>query len=812
MVNPPASGEPRAGGPVYAGLALVALATLTYEILLTRIFSVTMWYHFAFVAISVAMFGMSVGALVVYLRPERFPADGVRRQLALASFLFAVSVVVSFFLHLLVPFDPEISPAGLLSVALTYTIVSVPFFFSGIAVCLALTRFPREVGGLYAADLAGAAVGCLALGALLHVTDGPTAVVAVAALAAAGAWLFTLGTPPRALGRGIGAGALALALLAVAHTVAVQHEAPWFRLTRVKGTYEPKPLYEKWNPFSRIAVHGDTSALSRPFGWGMSPTYPADRYVRQLMLLIDASAGTVLTAYDGDPRSVEHLRYDLTNLVHYVRHDGRVLVIGAGGGRDVLSALVFGQREVVALEMNGATLDAAFGRFADYTGHLADDPRVTLINDEARSWLERRDERFDVIQLSLTDTWAATSAGAFVLGENSLYTVEAWRLFLDRLADDGLVSCSRWYFHDRPGEIYRLTAMAATALADRGVAEPRRHMVLVRRMFPGDTEVGGLGTLLVGRSPLSEGDIDAVEQAAARLAFEVVLSPRAAADPTLATLAAGRDLDAFFADYPIDLSPPTDDRPFFFQMLRPGDLFDRSVARAEIGRINMQAVFVLVALLATVGTLTAGCIVLPLFVARGRELSRDALWPLAYFAAIGFGFMLIEVSQMQRLTVFLGHPTYGLSVVLFALLLSGGLGSWLVRGIPAAAAARAGVRRLGLLVVVVWLFGLATPLAVRAFNGAATPLRIAVALGILAPLGVFLGMAFPLGMKLASTKWERMTPWLWGVNGATSVCASVLAVVISLGWGISRALWVGCACYALALAAFAATARKVARP
>ena len=214
---------------------------------------------------------------------------------------------------------------------------------------------------------------------------------------------------------------------------------------------------------------------------------------RQLMLMIDATAGTVMTAYDGDPQTVEHLKYDLTNLVHYLR-GGKVLVIGAGGGRDILSALAFGQESVVAVEMNGATLGVAYDEFADYTGNLADDPRVTLVHDEARSWLARTETSFDVIQLSLTDTWAATAAGAFVLAENSLYTVEAWRLLLGRLTDAGVATCSRWYFQERPGEIYRLVALAARALADLGVEDPRRHMLLVRTMFEEQSPIGGLGT------------------------------------------------------------------------------------------------------------------------------------------------------------------------------------------------------------------------------------------------------------------------------------------------------------------------------
>src|SRR5216683_1684070 len=378
-----------------------------YEIVLTRIFSVTMWYHFAFVAISVAMFGMTVGAIIVYLRPAFFTQERVAEHLTLGAVLFAVSAVVSFVISLFVPFDGEVTIGGLLSTGLTYAIIAVPFVFSGICVALALTKFPQRVGKLYACDLIGAATGCLLIIVTLNVTDGPTAVIAVGAFAAA-------------------------------HTVLVRDESPLVRLQWVKGRAEPRPLYEKWNSFSRVTVFGDPTQPTAPAGWGVSATFRPERGVRQLSLLIDASAGTVLTGYDGNPADLEHLKYDVTNLVHYVRQGARVLVIGVGGGRDVLAAVLFGQRSVLGVEINQDIIGTVNGKFGGFTGHLDRLPQVRFVNDEARSYIARQTERFDIIQISLIDTWAATSAGAFVLTENSLYTAEAWKLFLDRLSPSGI--------------------------------------------------------------------------------------------------------------------------------------------------------------------------------------------------------------------------------------------------------------------------------------------------------------------------------------------------------------------------------------
>jgi hypothetical protein len=288
--------------------------------------------------------------------------------------------------------------------------------------------------------------------------------------------------------------------------------------------------------------------------------------------------------------------------------------------------------------------------------------------------------------------------------------------------------------------------------------------------------------------------------------FEITLGPRGTADPTLDALTSGRDVGAFAARYPINIAPPTDDSPFFFQMFRLRDLADIALLRAGKNSYNMQAVFVLGVLMITVVGLAAACLVLPLLLTRTRGDVRSAGWLVVFFAAIGLGFMLIETSQMQRLIIILGHPAYGLSVVLFALLLSSGAGSLTTDALAGPRVAARGRAALTALVVVLVAFGLLTPVAVSAFEASTTAVRIAVAAAILFVPGFLMGMAFPLGMKLVGSR-TALTPWLWGVNGATSVCASVVAVGIALSWSISAAFWTGAACYAAAAVAFARAAR-----
>ena len=609
--QPPAI-TPRIGA--YIGLFFVALATLMYEILLTRIFSVTMLYHFAFVALSLAMFGLTAGALIVYLAPGLFPPARLLDRLSLAGVAFPIAMILSFMTVLSIPFRVQASIVAVYAIAFTYVVLAVPFVVSGIAICLALTGFQRGVSRLYAADLAGAALGCVLLIAALGWSDGPTAVLWVAFLAALGGAAFAIEARSARLRRIAIGTALLVGAAAAGHTALVWRGAPIFRIVYSKGVVETPPLYEKWNSYSRVRVMGNPNIDLPAQGWGLSSKVPP-KLLRQLQLDIDVWAGTVMTRFDGDLTAVDHLKYDVTNIAYYLRSGHDALVVGAGGGRDVLSALAFGARSVTAVDINKDIIATVNGRFGDFTGHLDRDPRVRFVNEEARSFVARSPERFGTIQISLIDTWAATAAGAFVLGENSLYTVEAWTTFLRHLTDDGLLTVSRWYFHGRPAEMYRTTTVAVEALRRLGVAQPRRHIAIVGNMrptTPSTTDTpDGVGTILVSRTPFTDTDLDTLERETSRLAFDVPFSPRAAFDQTFTQLTETAGLDDFLRTYPINIAAPTDDSPFFFNMLRLRDIGRTSLL--DFGNLshNMKAVATLGILLVTVSVLTGACILLP---------------------------------------------------------------------------------------------------------------------------------------------------------------------------------------------------------
>ncbi len=750
----------------YIGLFLTTLSLLQFELFLTRIFSVTMWYHFAFMAISLAMFGLAAGAIFIELMKKR----EAHAMLANFGLLFALTSAICFAAQLYIPVDPEKEIAW---TALAFILAAIPFVFAGMVVCVALTRFPRHTGALYAADLAGSAAGCILTIPILNHIHAPTAVILNAGIAALAAFAWPSNGKTRWIAGSCGA--LLLSLGAINQSVKLV-DIQWLK----GGRNSHDGLYEKWNAFSRIHVR---ELGSQPFGWGLSPRYRAQREIGQLYLDIDSGAATVITKFDGNLNAVEHLKYDVTALAHYLRNPTSVLVIGIGGGRDILTSLAFGQRHVTGVEINPDILRLLTRRFGQYSGSLQNNPDVTLVHDEARSYVARSLESYGIIQASLIDTWAATSAGAYVLTENGLYTKEAWLTFLTHLTPDGILTMSRWYYQAQPAEILRLAALATASLMDIGVADPRQHVIIVRNQ--------DVATIMVAKRPFSAADIDTVTKISKAMEFQPVLTPRFAERPEFEAISTPGQYEHLIRTYPLNIEAPTDDSPFFFHMLRAGDLLKRSTFQG-MNQLNLRAVNVLGRSLAIVSGLSAIAIIAPL-VFRRKVREARSIRLMIYFAAIGLAFMMVEIGQLERLIVFLGHPIYGLTVVLFVLLLASSCGSFYSSRMRP---------WMWLLPVALAAFIFASPSVTYQLTAASTPVRIAVSALLLFPSGFFMGMAFPLGIsKAVSVNEGAPTAWYWGVNGAFSVISSVLAVAVAVFWGVTVTLLVGLGAYILALIA-----------
>ena len=561
--------------------------------------------------------------------------------------------------------------------AMTYIVISVPFVFSGICISLILTRFSSSINKLYAADLIGASIGCVLVVIIINISGGPTAVFITAFITSLGALFFAADAGNKKITRIIITYSAAIGLFAIIHTFLVVNNTPLLRIYWERGDYADKPLYEKWNSFSRVSIDGDSTKYDVPFGWGLSNTYDRSRKVRQLMLNIDAHSTTVLSKFDGNLDELYHLKYDVSNIVQYLRHDADVMIIGSGGGRDVLSSLEFGQKSILGIEINKDMIEALNGDFGNFTGHLDKYPNVKFVGDEARSYIQRSPEKFDIIQVSVIDNWSATSSGAFVLTENALYTLETWKLLFDRLKPEGILTVTRFY-REKPVELYRIVEISTETLKQNGINNPREHIAILRcDQMEREKDHAGTGTILLSKRPFTQNELHIIDSVSSVFQFQKILTPTSATDTAFAMIASsGTGQQEFIKNFPLNISAPTDDIPFFFHLLKVKDFFNVKLWREWGMEFNVKAIFILLSLFVIIAVLTFACIIVPLKITSKKVSIKGTVPLFIYFGTIGLGFMMVEISQIQRLNIFLGHPTYSLAVCLCTLLLSCGIGSF----------------------------------------------------------------------------------------------------------------------------------------
>jgi hypothetical protein len=770
-----------------AGIAAVSAALLMTELALTRIFSVTMYYHFAFLAISIALFGLSASGVFVYVGRDRLAGASTRELLAAAALAHAAATVIALACLVRIRVGLNYSPTNLALMLAIYSTAALPFFTGGAVIALAFARLSDRINVVYAADLLGAAAGCLILIPLLNWLGAPGVVLISAGLSAGAAVMFT---PPRSRRR---MGTIATVLFAIPTAAQALGWGP-FDVSDTKGHAGDTVLFSKWNSFSRVAVY------DRPHGdWSLSPTFTGRRG-DTLFMDIDSAASTPILRGRGDAADAQYLRYELTALAYHLveRPQGfTALVIGPGGGRDLVSALLFGAQQVDGVEINPIIArDVMLDRFRDYSGGIYAHPRVRVHVDDGRSFVRRSQERYDVIQASLVDTWAATAAGAYTLTENSLYTSEAFGEYLDHLTDDGYLTISRWVFDG-----LRLVSLAQDACAARGL-EAAKHLAIVRH--------DRVATFLLKKVPFTPADVARLERVSRELGFSVLYAPglpaplaieepaemqrtgTSAADYRRLILAPDRQ--AFYARYPLDVAPTTDDRPFFFHTTRLRDQFQVAFGRSMLFGNGLSALLTLMGISAA---LVALFVVGPLAIEGGRPPAGWGGW-LGYFASLGAGFMLIEVSLLQQFVLLLGHPVYSLTVTLFALLLGTGLGSLVSRRVAADRVRSVGLVAIACVVTAGIVAVVAVPAVINLTMAWPLAARIAIAAVVMVPVGVLLGIPLPSGMRILSERRPALIPWGWGLNGAFSVVGATLAIFIAMNWGFSATLLAGSAIYALA--------------
>jgi len=772
------------------GIGASSFAALLLELALTRLFSVVLFYHFAFLAISIALLGLGAGGVFAYLRKTQLSRIGTR---PLAAWLCGLNaIVIPFVLEIVlhVPVSLELSWTNLLRLTVLYLSAAIPFLLTGVLFSVVFARETRTITRLYGADLLGGALACLSVVPLLNWIGGPNAILFAATVMALAGLVWADSRRTRNV-----TGMIAAVLVLL---IAVNHSGRLIDVIYAKGIFRDKSWVEfaRWNAISRVEVdrQGDDGKA----------------------IVIDADASTYIM--NVDPHAWQgtlwqkNLMASPPALANVLRPHGEFAIIGPGGGVDVLRAVANGSPSVTGIEINPIIANSIMrDRYADYSYHLYERPEVHLHVTDGRSFVRNAKQEFDVVQMTLVDTWASTAAGAFALSENSLYTVDAFREYFEHLKPDGMIAITRWEFR-QPREALRVVSVATEALHQLGVQNPANHFIVVSE---GDLDEDGIPVVVLAKkSPFTPAEEAAVKAHIESTEDLVALyTPSAPGQNPFSALIARNDPRAFARAYPYNVAPVDDNAPFFFftlktdQVLHDGGLQRGIDWKVNLGVVVLGIVFA-ISLVAVVMFLVG-----PMALRGGR---RQRVLPLLYFVAVGLGYILVEIAFIQRFVLFLGHPTYALTVVIFLLLLSSGAGSLLSRRLLTNTA-RGWIPLLILvLAIAFYTWGLTSLLT--SLIGLPFFVKLVVSAVVLVPLGFAMGMPFPTGLRaIANTAAvelpasqlgepansdDNAVEWAWAMNAASSVLGSVLAMVIAIHFGLNITVACGAAAYLLSLMLF----------
>lgn len=803
------------GSRHYFGIFLLSLATLLLELSLTRVLSVALWYHFGFLVISTALLGFGTSGVVLAVWRRLREEVSLDRVLALLALLFGVLTVGCFWLMQRIPFDPFSlfsDNRQLAYMPLYYVVISVPFFCSGLALALLFTHGGPRVNRLYAFDLVGAGLGCAALALIMPAFGGSGSVVIAAALGLVAAAIFGFRAAKSIAGLSfvVALGFFVLAFFA--------NRVLPISITPNKTIPPTAPIYTAWNTFSKIDVYESKTM----------PRGTTGRGARRIIF----DAGTAATGIvDLRPNVREVLpqlegKTDFTSNIAYVgKTRPNVLIIGSGGGDQVLDALHYGVGKVTAVEINPIINDAILNRMRDYWGDLYHQPEVEVVTEEGRSFVRRSKEQYDAIISVHTISNAAISSGALSLAENYVLTKEAFEDYLDHLKPDGVL-----YFTRPESQIPRLFSTGREALAGRGVTGLTSHFFAYRAVPARQQRANGPNWLsfsagfLMKKVPFTAEEVSAISRIL-RIGepprtddgaiTELRYSPNEAPSESIYyRLLTAPDLKAVYASQPSQIEPATDDRPFFNQHTRWSRInlatFKDIFTQNKLARMALEdrpvAEVTLIVLLVQSVVIAAALILLPLikFSRQGLSVPGRGHY-LVYFASLGLGFIMIEIALLQRFTLFLGQPVYTFAVVLAGLLVFTGIG--------AALSDRFGATRRRLRVIVplilltLLLTAFLTPPIFNVALGWSLMTRVTISVLILAPLGILLGMPFPTGLRILGGEARALVPWAWGVNGFFTVIGTVGALILGMAFGFKVVLVIASLCYLAALLAIALTGR-----
>ncbi|HET6161201.1 MAG TPA: hypothetical protein VFE34_22865 [Dongiaceae bacterium] len=791
--------------PLLAAVSLLSLAAIAYEILLTRLFSIALWHHFAYMIISLALLGYGASGTFLVFAKHRL-LSRFHTSFAALAVSFGVAAIGCYALVRHLPFNPlEIiwDWRQQVHLAAIYLLLAVPFFAAASAIALVLAAWPARIGAVYRADLMGAGLGALGIVAALFVLppEDCLRIIAAFAFGAAALALYSVGRRPAAF---------AILLLAVPAALAwpqtslTPMPSPYKTLSLALNVPGARIVAERTSPLGRLTVVESPHVPLRDApGLSLASTLMPPE---QLGIFTDGEGMTAVTRFGGDFAAVAYLDELTTALPYHLLDRPATLVLGAGGGAQVLQALFHRAPRIDAVELNAQLVDFVRRDFDDFAGHIYAHPAVSVHVAEARSFVEASDARWDLIQVALLDSFASSAAGVQALSESPIYTVEAFQTYLRHLAPGGMLAVTRW-LGSPPRDTLKLLATAISALEANGLGSAGERMVLLHNW--------NTATLLVRNDAFSRDEIALIRRFAAERQFDLAWFPgirredtnryHRMAKPTLfdATAALlGPARSAFVDDYRFDIRPATDDRPFFFQFFRWALLPELATIQSRAGLVYLDSGYLVLALaLPQAVAAAAVLILLPLAWLRRAERATRApgrIRVALYFLAIGLAFLFIEIAFIARFSLFLGHPLSAIAVTLAGFLVSAGLGSGVSRNIATRWPQMAIVLAVAAIATLGTFYALVLPHAFGAMMGLPLAAKSVIAIGLIAPLGFAMGLPFPLGLTRVSESAPALLPWAWGINGCASVIAAVMATLLAMHFGFTALLVLALGLYAAA--------------
>jgi len=806
---------------LYVVVFCVAFAVMALELLQTRVLSALFWNHVVYLTVTVALMGFGISGVFVSLVSRRL--ENPERWAAICSGAFAIS---SFASLRFASFVPEVYPIGhtlggsIVQLVLCYAALTIPFLFAGLTLGLIFMLHGENVHRLYFADLAASAAGAVAFTFLLRWCGGDRFGWLIAGVALGGFLLYarhvSLSLPTTLWLTGLFATGFFCSNPHLLGNQPESYKSSWWAF---RPSSPWKIENSVWTPIAKLDVLSNAAEHYR------DELGNEDKVATLRLITQDGAAHTPMFEKEfvdeimrqGQPG---HPVHGASLVYRAFSRPSEALVIGVGGGVDVVSARANGARHVTGVEINQATIDLVQGRYRDVV-QWPNWPDIDLVCAEGRHFAKSTDARYDTIVMNGIDTLSALSSGAYVLTENYLYTVEAFEDYLRCLKSGGAMSISRWLFQ-QPRESLRLTNLYLNAAERVGVADPARSILHVAYPGPGPLSEFRWCTTIFKKEPFTPAQVRAIldvvrsQPETAMIYFPDVFpraeqevleaefyahdaeyfKPARTAFQRLVRANGAAERRTFENEYCYNISPVYDDRPFFFEYEKifqsaEGDDGNRLELR---GTIVHYTLFFLLAITIVVALLA---MILPLYRFEREGLRVRGAWSLlGFFSSLGVGFMFVELGLTQRLNVYLGHPMYSLSVVLAGLLLSTGIGSFLSDRSGLATARALTVGMLGTaLAVVAWLFAMNR--LIPATLAQPQPVRLAITLGSIVPVGLLMGIPFATGVRALHGPQSPFIPWVWGINGLTSVMASVLAIILAMRVGFQVVVLLGSGSYVL---------------